>query len=56
MIQVGIKIYELHKKALDLGKSNNKISKGFYVLLISIISPKYFTWYKNKVAVKMLFK
>lgn len=50
------KIYELHKKALDLGKNNNKLSKGFYVLLISIISPKYFTWYKNKVAVKMLFK
>lgn len=50
------KIYELHKKALVLGKSKNKISKGFYVLLISIISPKYLTWYKNKVAVKTLFK
>lgn len=50
------KVYELHKKALDLGKNNNKVSKGFYVLLISIISPKYFTWYKNKVAVKILFK
>lgn len=50
------KIYSLHKKALELGENNKKISKGIYVILISLISPKYFTWYKNKIVSKILFK